>query len=457
VASEAIRKNLARWFEVGGLQLPSTYLVGGAVRDFLLRRPSNDLDLACRDAAGLAKRLAGRHAAALVRFEKKPGEACYRVVDRQHPDNFVDLVELFDGDILRDLNRRDFTINAMAMPIRAGGRPGALVDPHNGLSDLNGRTIRMVRPRAFTDDPLRVLRAWRFAAELGCRIDDATRAQLALHAKKLSSVAAERVVYELLRVLAAEDAAEWLCDMAELKVLDILFPEKAGRNESVSRQALWHDGLAVLKGVETTLKSARSRYGGAAGQVLEHFRDGNRLPLLKMAALFHDIDRAGKGEAERFAEGIGRRLKLSNRDSVYFTGLLAALEDVFAIAAGNSARSMLVGFFRSSANAGVGALVLGGGVLTADGGTAPAGLDRRAGVRRLSQALIDYFSSIRAILAEKDLIGGTDLIDRGMSPGPVLGKILREVRRAQDEGRVANREEALRFAMDLFAGEAARK
>jgi poly(A) polymerase len=78
-------------------------------------------------------------------------------------------------------------------------------------------------------------------------------------------------------------------------------------------------------------------------------------------------------------------------------------------------------------------------------------------MRRLSQAFIDYFSSIRAILAEKDLIGGTDLIDRGMSPGPVLGKILREVRRAQDEGRVANREEALRFAMGLFAGEAARK
>jgi poly(A) polymerase len=241
--------------------------------------------------------------------------------------------------------------------------------------------------------------------------------------------------------------------MAGLAVLDVLFPEKGGRNGSDCHQKSWCDALAVLEGVETALRSAHTRYKSAAGQVLDYFGKDNRLPLLKLAALLHAVAGTDRADAGRIADGIGRRLKLSNRDRDYLTGLLAALDDVFIIAAGDSGRSVRVRFFRSSPNAGMGALVLGDGVLGADIDMIPAELDRRAGSQRLSQTIVDYYTRIRAKLAEKDLIGGTDLISSGILPGPSLGKILREVRRAQDEGTVASREDALRLALKISGRE----
>ena len=151
-----IQQNLSTWFQTSLSDLPELFLVGGAVRDYLLKRSSNDLDLVCREAAGVAQFLAESNGAALVRFEKKPGETCHRVVDRNQSNNFIDLVEMRDGDILSDLARRDFTINAMAMRVDSGGRLGELVDPNRGLSDLKGKIIRMASPDAFAKDPLRI-------------------------------------------------------------------------------------------------------------------------------------------------------------------------------------------------------------------------------------------------------------------------------------------------------------
>src|SRR5689334_13858413 len=137
------------------------WLVGGAVRDQLLGRDTDDIDLAVPgDPRPYARRVA--KASKGTAFELSGAFGAWRVVGPQHAWH-VDLVTLRDDDIASDLAQRDFTINAMAEPL-AGGE---LVDPHGGREDLARRVVRMVSEGNLRDDPLRCLRAIRFAVEMG--------------------------------------------------------------------------------------------------------------------------------------------------------------------------------------------------------------------------------------------------------------------------------------------------
>ena len=451
MAPNLIQNNLKLWFKARDLELPPVFLVGGAVRDHLLQRSSNDLDLACKDAEGFAQRLANACGASMVRFEKKPGESCYRLVQRRNRQNILDLVELRDGDIFSDLARRDFTINAMAMRIHSGGRLGELVDPLGGQSDLEEKIVRMAGPEVFADDPLRVLRAWRFAAELGYRIDEATRKCLAFHTKKLRAVAVERIVFELFRILSAGNASKFVREMATLKVLDALFPEKLDRPEVFVRPPVWDGALAVLDSCETILGSMNAYFGKTTRFVAENFAGDNHLPLLKLAVFFYDACRTETSAVETMSEGIARRLKLSNRDRGYFQRVLAGLTDVFTWVEGQKDRSALIGFFRTYGDDGTGAIVIALAAMAADTAGIPDGIDRQQGSKRLCLAVMEYFGGIRAKLLEPDLIGGSDLIAIGMKPGRQMGAVLREVRSAQDLGIVTSREDALELAASLYS------
>ena len=442
---------LTAWMQ----QVPDKYfpvfLVGGSVRDYLLGRPLSDLDLAGGDAAGLAEHLSKAGDAALVRFDKKPGEVCYRVVERGNPENYLDIVDLHRSDITADLGRRDFTINAMALPVHPGGRLGKLVDPHKGRDDLERGLVRMVALQAFANDPLRILRAWRFAAELGYRIDPSTRRHAAACAPELGNVAAERIVHELFRILAVPDAVKFFREMASMEVLDILFPEKAGQTGTAAPGADWETGLSALSGCELILQSPDAYFSGFASRVRENIAAGNRLPLLKLAALLVDAGNSRTGADARTAEGISLRLKLSRRDRSFFQQLIPGLKDALTFASGENDHSRVVGFFRSWADAAVPIIVLALAVVGSDVSQVFAGIDRRRGTERLCRALIDYYSGIEARLAEPALISGTDLVAIGIDQGPGLGAVLEKVRRAQDEGRVASREEALSLARLLAA------
>ena len=437
----SIEKNLAHWFEAGTLKLPTIYLVGGAVRDYLLKRPSNDLDLVCKQAAGAAESLAEKNSAALVRFEKKPGETCYRVVDRTQSNNFIDLVEMRDGDILSDLARRDFTINAMAMRVDSDGRLGDLVDPNHGLSDLKTKMVRMVYPHAFADDPLRILRAWRFAAELEYQIDEVTRDRLAQHVQKLSSVAVERIIYELFRILAVKNAGSWVREMSQLAVMDSILPEKREWSRVIQKHADWNSSLLVLENCETILSELDKQFGAAARLIDDYIRAYNHLPLLKLAALFHDIRQGSKDQPENLA----CRLKLSKRDRNFFQHVLAAFSDVLITSGEFKSLSGQTVFFRTFGDEGIAAIILAMAVSIADSASFSDGSDRRPVKEILTRAVQDYLGQIRSRLLAADLINGDDLKNLGMHQGRRLGAVLREVRRAQDEGLVTTRQEALQY------------
>jgi tRNA nucleotidyltransferase/poly(A) polymerase len=167
------------------------WVVGGAVRDELLGRDIIDLDVACSDPQAAARAFARRTGGAPFLLSERHG--AWRVA--LDGGRTVDFTPLPDG-IEQDLASRDFTINAIAVPL--GG--GAAVDPHGGLTDLEDRRLRAVSPRVFDDDPLRLLRAVRLEEELAVALDAKTERLVRSRAALVTQPAGERILSELERL-----------------------------------------------------------------------------------------------------------------------------------------------------------------------------------------------------------------------------------------------------------------
>jgi tRNA nucleotidyltransferase/poly(A) polymerase len=171
-----------------------TYLVGGYVRDCLTGRPSSDLDFAVpTDPEDLANRTARRFRGTVVELE--PG-LCYRVVVRR--SIFIDFSRL-RGRILNDLKRRDFTVNALAWSPESG-----LIAPQEYIDDLKHKKIRAIHTSNLTDDPIRMLRAYRFAAQIGIKIEASTRSFIRKNAGLIVYSAGERITEEMIKLICAE-------------------------------------------------------------------------------------------------------------------------------------------------------------------------------------------------------------------------------------------------------------
>jgi len=171
------------------------WIVGGAVRDFLLGRPVLDIDVACREPRAAANRFAKRFGGAPFPLSERHG--AWRVVTERLEET-VDFTPLPSG-IDADLATRDFTFNAMAVP--ADG--GELHDPYGGRLDLEASVVRAVTETVFRDDPLRLLRAVRLEDELGFRMDERTEELLRRAASLTAEPAGERILGELRRLSPA--------------------------------------------------------------------------------------------------------------------------------------------------------------------------------------------------------------------------------------------------------------
>lgn len=200
----------------------AAYVVGGAVRDALLGAERADLDLVVEgDIAPLAQALGGelreheRFSTATVRDgDLHVDLARSRAEEYEHPGALPDVRP---APLADDLARRDFTVNAMAVPLADGGE---LIDPQGGLDDLRAGLLRVLHPRSFFDDATRALRAARYAARLGLELEPGT-AELLRNTADLSTVSQDRVDAELLRIAAEPQAARALELLGEWGVLEV--------------------------------------------------------------------------------------------------------------------------------------------------------------------------------------------------------------------------------------------
>jgi len=465
-----INERLNKW--LGGLRgFSKLYLVGGTVRDLLLEKVPADIDLACRGAKILAERLADLHNAALVAMEKKPHQSCYRVVNREDSTDYLDIAELRSDTIEEDLLQRDFTINAMAIELDKNGPCGLVIDPLGGAADLRRKIIRMANPQAFDDDPLRVLRAFRFAGERGFAVEAVTLAAVDSSFVLLARVSAERIMAELFLLLKAAQSSRHVAALDSHRILDVIFPEimpmKGCLQNGYHHKDVWGHSLLVLEHIEHILNNPRDYFGETAGAVTQNLEAGDRLPLLKCAALFHDIgkpatkglkqaagritfrghDRAGAEIVDLIAE----RMKLSKQARTLIVLLVREHLQPLFLSGSDVTSSARMRWFRKIGADVVPAIVLSMADVMSSRGPESGEAYRDNFTSWCGQMVSDYYSSVKKILERPRLISGHDLIALGMEPGPELGAILEQVLEAQDNGSVTSRDESLVLARKLMA------
>ena len=233
-----------------------TWLVGGAVRDLLLGGTRADLDIVVEGDAAEVAALLGAEPRAHERFGTASVELAGVRVDvaRARRETYVRpgaLPDVEPATLAADLARRDFTVNAMALPLT--GEP-KLIDPHGGRADLEAGLLRVLHERSFEDDPTRALRAARYAARLGLALEAETARRL--EAADLGTVSQDRVVTELRRLLAEADAPEALGLLARwgLAGIDEGAPERVQAARDLLADPAW---AATLDAGRLLLEAAR--------------------------------------------------------------------------------------------------------------------------------------------------------------------------------------------------------
>ena len=207
---------LARRALEGGSE---AWIVGGAIRDAALGRAVSDLDLAVTGDPAAAAKAIGREGGGHP-FELSAEFGTWRVAGADRSWQ-IDLTALRGDTIEADLAARDFTIGAVAVPL-AGGRP---LDPYGGLADLEGGLLRAVGERSFYEDPLRLLRAARLAAEFELAIDPGTVAFARAEAARAAEPAGERQLAELRQLIGGPDPLRGLALLDELGLTAVVLPE----------------------------------------------------------------------------------------------------------------------------------------------------------------------------------------------------------------------------------------
>ena len=462
------------------------YLVGGLVRDQRLRRPLRylNVDLAVPSGALAASRdLAAALGGAFVPLDEAEGTARV-VVSAEGRRLELDVSDFRGATLEDDLGRRDFTINAMAASLPEWLRTPAaptLIDPLDGQGALARRELRACFPGTFEEDPVRILRGFRFVAELGFTLEAAARPWMSRAVGKLSRVSGERIRDELFAIFETDRAASAVRSLDELGALDVLVPELVpGRGLD---QGNFHHLDVLGHQLETVAQADRfladfaefaaPLRGPLAGYCAEELVERrSRKALIKLAGLLHDVGKPARRTVEpdgeiwflgheqtgaALAEGIVERLRLSNREAATARQLvLHHLRPGFLSREPQLTRRAVYRFFKELGDDGPACLLVWWADRMATRGS-KSRVDQIDQQRsRLEELLNAYFFQAEEVVKPSRLVTGHQLMETfHLAPGPRIGELLAAIEEAQAEGRVHTSEEALALARALMAGEGA--
>jgi len=451
------------------------YLVGGILRDTLLNKTKENLDIDFalkKGAINFARKLAKEIKAGFVVLDKEHGAA--RLVKRIKEKSYtLDFTDFRGKDLEEDLRHRDFTINAMALELEkvftGQDLDNLLIDPVHAREDLKRKLIKIAGPKAFDEDPLRILRAFSFFCIFDFDIDKETLRLAKLKKDKLSLVSFERVRDELFKILDTPRAFDCMLMLDKLKILEIIFPEikpmyrlSQGPYHHLD---IWKHTLETVRQLELLLNQMRNNQEiqDYLNVVISSGR--RRIALIKLGAFLHDI---GKPRARRrlgkklifhghekigleMAEDICRRLKLSNDELLALRkmifchlrpGYLAEHENITPRAAFR--------YFRDTASEAVSVLL----ISIADQRSTKGPLTTKESHLRHEKAVVALIKQYFKKKKEKKLprlITGDDLIQKfKLKPSPLIGEILREVEESQGIGSINSTQEALKLARRII-------
>ena len=454
------------------------YIVGGAVRDGLMGRATADVDIVLDvDAHETADAVAVAQNGHVVPLD--PVRDIARVVIGAQSPVVIDLARLTGGDIDADLRRRDFTMDAIAVDLNSAVSGNwDLIDPLDGAGDVQAGLVRAVSDDVFTDDPLRLLRAARLAAETGFGIDPDTRSLIRRDAALLTRSAPERIREELFRTLAAPDTRRSVELMDDLGLLTMVIPEMEVTKGVDQPKEHYYDvfgHLVASAGFVDQILTSRfdhdfvaesmPRPDGFDSHFAQEAVDGHtRGTLLKLTALLHDIAKpqsktiepTGRvrffGHSEKGEEVVGpilRRLRVGRRGIRHVRAMVRNhLRPGQMAAKGDLPTNRAIHrFYRDLGNAALDTLYLSMADFLAAIGPrlTPGKFDEHAKVIRHTLSVGPQKQVVRDPASL--LLTGHDVMNElQLEPGPVVGEILGVVSNAEARGKVATRIEALELA-----------
>jgi poly(A) polymerase len=473
------------------------YLVGGAVRDGLLNRRSYDVDFVTPgEALKIARRLANDLGGGYFPLDTKRKVA--RVVLRAEvgleirtsPNIRVDISAFQGADLDADLKGRDFTINAMALEVH---NPSKLIDPSGGAQDLISKRLRACAPGSFLNDPVRILRAARFAVDLDLHIVADTFHRMREAVPHLPEISAERLRDELFRILALAHPGTALRLLDQVGALEYIVPEvctlKEVQQGSPHVVDAWNHTLDILTRLESLLEILALEYdpdrvanlrmgmvalqlGRYRQQLSEHL--GNALNpdrphrgLLFLAGLYHDVGKRAAASTDvdgriqfighdqigsQLAAERGLALKLSKLEINRLVTIVRnhMRPSLLSHSEGTPSPKAIYHFFRDTGAAGVDICILSlADILATYGATLPT--ERWARHLEVVRSLLGAWWEVReAEVFPAAIIDGNELMKAlGLTSGPLVGYLLEAIREAQINKEIHNRMEAINLAERL--------
>jgi tRNA nucleotidyltransferase/poly(A) polymerase len=471
------------------------YLVGGAVRDMLMGRTSHDFDFAVpSNGIRLGRHVANELKAGFYPLddERDTGRVIFYKKDGSRI--VLDFVTYRGTSLDEDLRARDFTINSLAFDLRNR----TLTDPLNGAQDIRNKVIRADSESTFTDDPVRVLRAVRQAAELGFQIDLGTRQKMKRAGAGLQNVSPERLRDELFRILEGRKTGSAISALEMLGVFPYILPELSTLRGVEQPQPhvydVWAHTVAVLQHLESNLSVLAPGYdpestsdlftsllvlklGRYREQFAAHFANAPNIQrsaraLLFMAALYHDVakpdcyvkDDSGRirfwGHDELGSDLVAKRaekLQLSNQE---INRLRVIVKNHMRIQFHSNrlekegktpSRKAVYRFFRDSGEVSVDLVLLALADTRATHGHKLTQANWSAVLDICRIFLENYWEKPEETVSPPPLLNGHQLMSElDLKPGPKVGELLEAIREAQATGKISNHEEAVNLAREIL-------
>lgn len=459
IQKDSILNNLASFFD------NEIYVVGGTVRDFLMGKISYDRDLIVvdEDAKSFSQKVAEFFDGVFIPLDEE--NKIYRIVLKDKK-NFLDITNPIGGNLEEDIMRRDITINAIAVNIKTGEIPSFC---EFGIQDIQNKIIREIKEENFTDDPLRMLRVYRFYANLGFEISPELLNITKKHASLINKPAKERIEYELMKLFDGEFAAQALLKMDESEILEIIFPFV---KELKQVPPNLHHHLDLFNHSIETVNQVQKFYEISPKEVQEHlkkvdFGGFSRLAHLKLAALMHDIGKFSTWTIEpdtgrhRFIkhEDVGAKLAIpilkkmcfSNKQIDYISYIIKKhMYPTAVVSAPELNDKVMMRYVRKSADNAIDTII----IAKADRVSAQGPeITKELVVENITllDKLLQFYLNTKETLAPlPKLLDGREVMSiLNINPSPILGKILNELHEAQISGDILTKDDAVRFIKSI--------
>ena len=438
------------------------YLVGGTVRDFYLGNESVDRDIIVmdEDARVFALKLAEFFNATFVPLDEE--NKIYRLV-MSDKINYIDITNPIENSLEKDLMRRDLTINAIAVNIRSG----EIVDISGGVTDIKNGCINYVNELNFVDDPLRLLRVYRFQAMYGFELAPETISAVCRYSDLIHKPAAERINYELMKLFNGEFAHVALENMNKTWILEEIFPIVKELKQVPPNS---HHHLDLFHHSIETVKQVQNLYNVSSDEVKEHlnkieFGGFSRLAHLKLAAFLHDIGKFSTWTIEegkhRFIkhDDVGAKMSLkilkdlhfSNKQADYISSMIKYhIYPSHVMTSPQITEKIMMRYVRKMDKNSIDAVILAqADRLSARGPEITDEIVER-NISSLNMLLRFYLEARETLKPLPKLLTGDEVMTLfNIKPSRKLGEIMNALHEAQISGDVTSKEHAVDFVKKL--------